>query len=341
MNKKFNHHDLSAITGDDIEPDEQTLKAEKDAEQGFLSEPASRWKAVTQAPILKSLEQFRQSANNQKRKLVDDSPIYEADPSKWPPPEDYRKPEPKPKIISGGPPVGAARREHVERQQAIDRILKNNQTAADLKDTTPTKTKTLPEQKPEKKKSEPKEYGSKCVKHKAGLNIHECLICEFFAENCKGYPGSFQMVPKIVELVLPIIKGNDFKVWYYIFSTMGTDKWNKEKYLQSYVSNIKIELATGVKNKHLAENYKRLEDANLLRKQTDDVFYKSGPQKGKFKNRRNHFSFNCFFEDYLKLKALNDKLLIKHGRGETALKQRDRTNFVLSQRALRDRKTTK
>jgi hypothetical protein len=338
MNKKFNHHDLSAITGDDIEPDEQTLKAEKDAEQGFLSEPASRWKAVTQAPILKSLEQFRQSANNQKRKLVDDSPIYEADPSKWPPPENYRKPEPKPKIISGGPPVGAARREHVERQQAIDRILKNNQTAADLKDTTPTKTKTLPEQKPEKKKSEPKEYGSKCVKHKAGLNIHECLICEFFAKNCKGYPGSFQMVPKIVELVLPILKGNDFKVFFYLLTTMGMNPRNKQKYLQSYASNEKIEEATGVSAKHLGESYKRLSDAGLLRKQTDDEYYKSGRKKGKFKGRRNHFGFGILFKTFLDLKEFNQKIRMKPAEYE---KQRARRDFVLSQRALRQRKITK
>jgi hypothetical protein len=315
MRKKDNHHnDLSAggAIPDDMEPDAETLRAEQQAARS--PQPASRWTSGNRAEIFNRI-------------ILPQTP-----------------PEPKPEtqkrklVGTVEPPLTLEQRRRAMSKRTLTESEKLVVRAKALEETTPTVTherRPMPKTEPKTK-----HWGSKCLKHKAGLIIWECLVCEY-AKQCKGYPASFQMVPKIVELVLPIIKGNDFKVWYYIFSTMGTDKWNKEKYLQSYVSNIKIELATGVKNKHLAENYKRLEDANLLRKQTDDVFYKSGPKKGKFKNRRNHFSFNCFFEDYLKLKALNDKLLIKHGRGETALKQRDRTNFVLSQRALRDRKTTK
>jgi hypothetical protein len=153
-------------------------------------------------------------------------------------------------------------------------------------------------------------WGSRCTKQKPNLDLLKCLVCEYYAAACKGYPGAFVMIPKILEHAMPRLSVRAKTVLLAILFTVRSFSLRSKNFGISFASNKEISKLSGVPAKHLSRYYKELEQENIIRKQTDSARHTTGPKKGTWKNKRNFFDISIIFKPFISVKDLERE--IKH-----------------------------
>jgi hypothetical protein len=279
-------------------------------------------------------------ATTPKRKLVDNSPIFydpQDTPKISPLPMDLRGPNfpgitPDTKLSSGKPdPVPdpttldlRTRRElmglDLEKYgtpavaRLMQEIKQQDQQRADtvekIRATAPVPKGRYPKQLEKRPDKGGQKWGSKCTKQKPNLDLLKCLVCEYYAAACKGYPGAFVMVPKILEHAMPRLSVRAKAVLLAILFTVRSFSLRAKNFGISFASNKEISKLSGVPVKRLYIYYKELEQENIIRKQTDSARHKTGPKKGTWKNKRNFFDISIIFKSFISIKDLERE--IKH-----------------------------
>lgn len=183
------------------------------------------------------------------------------------------------------------------------------ETVARIKETQPKVTGRYPKQHEQRPEGGQK-WGSRCTKQKPNLDLLKCLVCEYYAACCKGYPCAFVMVPKILEHAMPRLSVRAKAVLLAILFTVRSFSLRSKNFGISFASNKEISKLSGVPAKHLSRYYKELEQENIIRKQTDGARHKTGPKKGTWKNKRNFFDISIIFKPFISIKDLERE--IKH-----------------------------
>jgi hypothetical protein len=270
----------------------------------------------------------------QKRQLVDNSPATnpfldpEVKPLKFKPPPDPNKKPPKRDLKPAPAPDPenlslSARRQimgldlekhglpaHAKLMQQLEAEKARQAEIADNIIKTQPKVKGRYPKQHEQRPKGGQKWGSRCTKQKPNLDLLKCLVCEYYAAACKGYPGAFVMVPKILEHAMPRLSVRAKAVLLAIFLTVRSFSIRSKNFGISFASNKEISKLSGVPVKRLYIYYKELEQENIIRKQTDSARHKTGPKKGTWKNKRNFFDISIIFKPFISVKDLERE--IKH-----------------------------
>jgi hypothetical protein len=157
--------------------------------------------------------------------------------------------------------------------------------------------------------------------------MENCMVCEYRAACCKGYPAAFIPFPKILEHVIPQMEPATFKVYWALSQTVRTFNPVKQNFAISWATNKQISKLSGIKEKNLHIHYRRLErDYGLIRKQTDQ----SRNKDGSWRWRRNFFDLSPVYSNWFKIKELEQSL---KGKSATSKYRMRRADVTLSRRA--------